>query len=284
MAVSASSLSRVRMAGPLMPFAGEFTTRLQQAGYRPLTVANELRVVAHLSRWLDGQSLTAADMSIDRIEQYLRARRSAGLVARPSRQTLGVLLDVLASAGVIVAAGPAAPASPSQRLLASYHDYLLQERALAPTTAEAYLRYTRRFLAKRPRDALAGLTAADITRAVLLESQSGGVGATQYFVAGLRSFLRYCFAEGLVPNDLSGAALSATGKRRASLPRGVSQAAVDALLDSCDLRRADGRRDYAVLLVLVRLGLRASEVAALTLDDIDWRAGQIVVHGKGAPR
>src|SRR6266851_4945181 len=129
---------------------------------------------------------------------------------------------------------------------------------------------------------LAGVCAKDVTEAVLRESAAVSVSATQFFVAGLRSFLRFCFIEGQVPVDLSQAALPVTGRRRSPLPRGIAKADARALLGGCDRRSALGRRDYAVLVTLLRLGLRAGEVARLRLDDIDWRAGELVVRGKGA--
>jgi integrase/recombinase XerD len=125
------------------------------------------------------------------------------------------------------------------------------------------------------------VTAADVTAAVLAESGRVSVSAVQYFICGLRSFLRFCFAEGLVPADLSPAVLSMTGRRRTALPLGISQADAAALLDSCDRSCPLGRRDYAIVVTLLLLGLRAGEAAALTLDDIDWRAGEITVRGKG---
>jgi integrase len=124
------------------------------------------------------------------------------------------------------------------------------------------------------------LCAGDVTRAVLAEAGRLSVGSAQYFVAALRAFLRYCFLSGLVEADLSASALPVTGRRRLTLPRGISSAQAMALLSSCDRRSSAGRRDYAVIVLLLRLGLRAGEVAALCLEDIDWRAGQITVHGK----
>jgi integrase/recombinase XerD len=102
----------------------------------------------------------------------------------------------------------------------------------------------------------------------------------RYGVA-LRSFLRYCYLTGLVERDLSGAALPVSGRRRSLLPQGITPTQAKALLRACDRRRASGRRDYAVIVLLLRLGLRAREVATLRLDDLDWRAGQLAVHGKG---
>jgi integrase/recombinase XerD len=117
---------------------------------------------------------------------------------------------------------------------------------------------------------------------VLRESGGMSVTATQTFVSGVRSFLRFCFIEGLLDTDFSQAALLVRGRSSSSLPRGISRADARALLGSCDRRQALGRRDYAIILTLLRLGLRRSEVAGLTLEDIDWRAGELVVRGKGA--
>jgi integrase/recombinase XerD len=125
------------------------------------------------------------------------------------------------------------------------------------------------------------VAAADVTGAVLAEYAAKSVGAGQYYVAALRSFLRFCRMEGLVSADLSAAALTVTGRRSSLLPKGISADDGRALLRTCDRRQPVGCRDYAVLLILLRLGLRAGEVARLRLEDIDWRAGQIVVRGKG---
>lgn len=149
-------------------------------------------------------------------------------------------------------------------------------------TALAYAGYARRFLGGLSGDGeLSRATAGDVTAAVLRESVAVSAASAQYFVTALRSFLRFCFMEGLVEADLSAAALAVTGRRRSSLPMGIRRTDAAALLAGCDGRRAIGRRDYAVIITLLRLGLRAGEAARLTLDDVDWRSGEIVVHGKG---
>jgi site-specific recombinase XerD len=125
------------------------------------------------------------------------------------------------------------------------------------------------------------VTAADITRAVTAEAGRVSVGSVQYYVAAVRAFLRFCHIKGLVTADLSAAALTVTGRRSSLLPKGISSGEAATLLHSCDRRTPSGWRDYAVLVTLLRLGLRAGELAGLRLEDIDWRAGQLVVHGKG---
>ena len=172
--------------------------------------------------------------------------------------------------------------SSTDALLASFERYLLAERGLAAGTARGYVRHAARFLAGFSPRAIADVTAADVTQAVLRESAAVSVSATQFFVAALRAFLRFCFVEGLMQVDLSQAALPVTGRRRSALPRGITPAEARALLESCDRRSALGRRDYAIFITLLRLGLRRSEVAGLRLDDIDWRASELVVVGKGA--
>jgi len=180
-----------------------------------------------------------------------------------------------------VAAEPAArPVSATDALLASFERYLLAERGLAAGTVAGYLDQARRFLAGLTAG-LAEVTSAEVSAAVLRVSAPVSVATAQNFVFGLRAFLRFCFLEGLIEAGLSEAALPVTGRRRFALPRGIADADVQAILASCDRRTALGRRDYAIVILLVRLGLRRGEVAALSLDDIDWQAGELVVRGKG---
>jgi integrase/recombinase XerD len=275
-----TKVSKVLMVGPLVPFADDLSSSLAAAGYTPLSVVNQLRLLAHVSRWMDGHDYSVTDLTGEVLEEYLAAAHAAGRLSLCSQGGLAHLLRALP----IPPANPDPPAvSSTERLLASYRQHLLNERGLAESTTAAYLLRASRFLAWTAADGrVAVLTTGDVTRAVLRESQSVSVGSTQFFVAALRSFLRFCFVEGLITVDLSPAALAVTGRRRSTLPRGITPKDARALLRSCDRRQAAGRRDYAVIMTLLRLGLRAEEVARLTLDDIDWRAGEIVVHGKGS--
>jgi integrase/recombinase XerD len=223
-------------------------------------------------------------LSGDRVEQFLVWQRAGGRHrCQWSRPWLVCLLEVLRGLGVLRVEEPAAAGSQTDLLLASFERYLIAQRGLAAGTVCGYVTHARRFLdGLAPGRGLAGLTAGEVTGAVLRKAASGAsVSATQYFVSGLRSFLRFCFVEGLVEADLSRASLAVTGRRRSPLPKGISRADAQALLGGCDRRRALGRRDYAVIITLLRLGLRAREVAGLLLDDIDWRAGEFVVRGKG---
>lgn len=278
-----SRVSRVVMDGPLAPFADAYNRELSQRRYTPLTRVNQLRQVARLSRWLETDGLGVAELTAVRVDEFLALQRvNRGQHGQWSRPGLVCLLEVLQQLGALAAVEPTREASPTEVLLGSFERYLLDERALAPGTVRNYVQHASRFLGGLSPSGLGGVRATDVTAAVLRESAAVSVSATQNFVAGLRSFLRFCFITAAVEVDLSHAALPATGRRRSSLPRGISQSDATALLGSCDRRSALGRRDHAMITTLLRLGLRASELAGLRVDDIDWRAGELVVRGKRA--
>jgi len=172
--------------------------------------------------------------------------------------------------------------SPAEVMEAGFVSYLRRERGVAAVTVDAYVSDVRRFLAHRGGSGLGDLTAAEVSQAVLGGVAGRSPASVRRYGCALRSFLRYCHLAGLIENDLSAAALPVSGRRRSLLPQGISGEQARALLRACDRRRATGRRDYAVIVLMLRLGLRAREVAALRLEDIDWRAGQVTVHGKRA--
>jgi len=170
---------------------------------------------------------------------------------------------------------------PSEVLVDGFVGYLRSERGVSELTIDAYVIEVRRFLSGRGGGELRALTAADVSAAVLGEVGRRSPATVRRYGCALRSFLRFFYLTGLVDRDLSAAALPVSGRRRSLLPQGITPEQAKALLRACDRRRAAGRRDYAVIVVMLRLGLRATEVATLRLDDLDWRAGQVTVHGKG---
>jgi integrase/recombinase XerD len=277
-----SKVCEVRVRGPLAAIAEDFRVGLLEAGYTPLTAVNKLRSVGYLSRWLEARELEASDLTEERIQEYLRGRRAEGHDWEISRHALRPILDLLAGRGILPPPSSAPSADGVEALLARFFRYLLEERGLVASTAVAYVRRVRGFLQSRAPDGdVRQLSAADVPDAIRTESTGLSVATTQTFVSVMRLFLRFCHLEGLTDADLSAAALSITGRRHSPLPRGIPRSDVSAMLRSCDRRTAVGRRDHAVLTALLRLGLRAKELASLTLEDVDWRAAEIVVHGKG---
>jgi len=278
---STSSVCKVTVTGPLVPFADAYQQELKGRGYAPSTIGVKLGQLARLSCWLEVRCLTAGSLTRVVVDEFVAEQRALGDVAFGRRPGLSALVDVLRGLGVLEHE-PEPPGSRAEEPLASFERYLLSERGLAVRTVEAYVAYAGRFLEGLGGDGVvAGLTAGEVTQAVLRESERVSVSSAQYFVAALRSFLRFCLIGGLLQSDLSPAALTVGGRRGSLLPKRIGRADAKALLWSCDRREAVGRRDYAVIVMLLRLGLRASEVAVLRLDEIDWRAGKIVVSGKG---
>jgi integrase/recombinase XerD len=273
--------SRVRVTGPLVPYVDGFWAELAAVGYTAWSVEAQLRLMAHVSRWLAARRLGAGDLTPEAIEAFLRARRGEGYVDRLSPRGLVPLLDYLRRLDVVPAAST--PLTPVEQLVQDYCEYLLRERGMAARAVTRRGQIARRFLAERGqpiREALRGLSTAEITAFVLRESTRGSEASTRTVIDGLRSLLRYLHVEGWTPMPLV-QAVPSVAKRHHSLPRPLPAGHVAALLDSCDQESAVGVRDYAILTLLVRLGLRVAEITRLRLDDFDWNAGELLVRGKG---
>ena len=268
--------------GPLEQYAPGFRSWLLDQGYTPLGTVPKLQLMAHVSRWLERGGLTAAGLTEQEAGRFLAARHAAGTRWPKSLAGLRPLLDYLGGLGVLPPEPPEPPRDAASVLIAEFTEYLRSERGLAPMTVAAYSSKAARFLARYAPDGdPAVITPGDVSAAVVAEASGRSASAGQYFACSLRAFLRYCHVRGLVDADVSAAALSVTGRRTTMLPRGLEPGQVEALLASCDRDEPVGRRDYAVIWLLARLGLRAGEAARLRLDDISWRAGETGIRGKG---
>ncbi len=171
-----------------------------------------------------------------------------------------------------------------EALLERYQRYLTAERGLVDASAGVYVRSVRPFLAERASTGgldLEHLTAGDVSAFVVGACRDGRNGSPKPMVSALRSLLMFLHVEGLICEGLTSAVPSVAHWRLAGLPRALEAGQARRLLASCDRRTTIGRRDFAILTLLVRLGLRRGEVAALRLEDIDWSAGEILVRGKG---
>jgi site-specific recombinase XerD len=244
-------------------------------------VQRHLQLAGGLSKFLQRHGLVASDLSPELIEQFTAALRARNRSWRPTARSLSWLVDYLAEIGVVTARADAQKRSGEQVVIERYREYLAVERALEPDTIANYVRVMARFVTVHAGRDLRELTAADVSGFMTAQTRHGSPRAAERLATGLRSFLGFALVEGLISMPLAGAVPSVARWSGAMLPRGLTSTQVAALLASCDQRRTVGQRDYAILVLLVRLGLRAAEVAALRLDDIDWRAGEIVVRGKG---
>jgi len=275
-------VSKVRMSGPLTPFTFGFAGELRRVGYREHPICDQVRLMAHLSRWLSARNLDVTDLTSEACHAFLDARREAGYILWLSPKALEPLLQYLRGIDALPPEPEIAP-SPAAAVLEAYRQYLTSEKGLTASTANGYIHLVHRFVGTRGRVAgepdLRGLTARDVTRYMV--THVVGHGSAKLTVTSLRSFLNFLHVNGVVDSSLGSAVPSVFGSRLAGLPQALEPGHIQRMLASCDRNSVVGRRDFAVLTMLTRLGLRRGEVAALDLEDVDWRSGDLVVRGKG---
>lgn len=271
-----SRVCAVAVSGPLAGVADRFGAALAEQGYTSLSAANQLRLLAHLSRWMSAELLVAAELGDVELGRFLAARRRAGYTCWLSWRGLRPLVTVLRAEGVIPCPPVPVP-SAMDVLMADFVEFLRVERGLAASTVAARERVARRFLSDVD---IEGLCAADVVAYVGGACQGVAVGTAKLQLTGLRSLLRFLHVSGRVGSDLSPAVLTAAGWRDTGVPKGLTGDEVARLMAACDRDGPPGCRDRALVLLLVRLGLRRGEAARLRLADIDWRGGELTVVGK----
>jgi site-specific recombinase XerD len=262
-----------------------FSAGLLDLGHKLSTIRSKLWVVRDLTRWMCKKHLAVGDLDERRIDEYLHARRRRGRSCRGFGPTALRLLEQLRSGGIVRKPMAAAVAdSPVAALLGRYAGYLRRERALEDGTIAAYQSFVRAFVMERLGAHAAGpdsLRPGHVRDFLLSRVGRMAPSRAQFMATALRSFLRFLFLRDETTTDLSLAIPTVRRWRLSSVPRHLPARDVERLLRACDRSSATGRRDYAILLLLARLGLRASEVLALQLGDLHWREGEIAVRGKG---
>ena len=273
-----------RRAGALGPYLDSFIATVSELGYARSTVRERLRVLDDLERWLQRKHLALVALEEQVLTQFLEQRRRQGRLRKCASRTVHHFLEHLREKGIVQSPEPTIDESPLTALQKRYENYLRKERGLSPVTVAGYWPFLRRFLVERfggERICLRELAPDDISGFLLRHARSSSPGVAKLMVTALRSFFRFLFRHGETERDLAGAVPTVASWRLAGVPRHLEADEVERVVQSCDRSTSVGRRDYAILLLLARLGLRASEVIALELDDIDWRAGVLTVRGKG---
>jgi len=278
--------TQILVSGPLAQFAPGFAGELLQQGYTTNSARLQMHLMAHLSRWLSDVGLDVHAFSGTEVERYLSARRAAGCSNHRGSRAMRPMLDYLRELEVVSTPPDFSPKGPVEEMLELYRRYLTVERGLVSTTAHGYLHAVRPFLHDRIHPGgleldFEHLSTADVTAFVVSHCNQQSRGSAKMTVSALRSLLWFLHVEGMVKRPLAAAVPSVARRRLMGLPKGLEPAQVRCLLASCDRRTRFGRRDFAILTMLVRLGLRIGEVASLELDNINWQAGEIVVNGKG---
>lgn len=267
--------------GPLAPFAEGFIAQLANLSYSTQAVKSHRGLLVHLSQWLAERRLGVRELTPEVSATFLQMRRDAGFVTKVSDRGLQPLVSYLRELGELCE--PSVIGSPSAELVDRFRRYQLEERGLAPDVVSNYARMAHLFLGTRSDPvpvSLAELSAADVSSFVLEQCGKRSVADAHNVISGLRAFLRFLYVEAWTQRDLA-SAVPNLPRRRRDLPRALEAEHVARLLTSCDRAMPVGIRDFAILTVLTRLGVRAGEVARLELRDVDWHAGEVLIRGKG---
>jgi site-specific recombinase XerD len=279
------SVSESRLEpGRLGPFVDGYRAWLLERGYASGSVEHELRFLSMLGRWMVAEDLAVAQLDGDVILAFVEAHSAQGsvpsVIARGSRS----LLIYLRELGVVSPERGDA-VTPLGELIEGYRAWLVGERGLAPLTVARYVALAARFLGERVSTVdelgVKDLSGERVTAFLLRECERLSIDSAKGKVGELRSLLRFLFVRGLIDLALGDAVPPVAGWRDTGIPRSVPPADVEQLIASCDRSTLDGARDAAIVLLLARLGIRSIEVARLELADLDWRAGELLVRGKG---
>ena len=268
--------------GPLGPYMDSYEAEMRSKGYAQQTREVQIRLVADFGCWLSKRQVQAQEITSDLFRPYLRTRARRRRPTRNDLSALQRLLELLRRQGVVALPSPP-ETTPAGRVQGDFCVYLRQERALTSTTQACYTAFVGEFLTQRfgagPVD-LSLLCAADITGFVRRRAATIQSKRVQLMTTALRSFLRFARYRGDIEKDLAACIPAVANWKQSTLPRALPADQVEQVLNSVDRKTAIGRRDYAILLILARLGLRAGEIRALTLEDLDWQEGLITVRGK----
>jgi integrase/recombinase XerD len=274
--------------GPLAAHINSFAKSVREKGYAKNSIHRKVLLTACFSRWLKQRRVRLRGVTSDHAARYLQYRGQRVRLHPGDAAALRHLIDFLRRDGVVPAEKIATPRlTPAEQCAQAYEQYLRETRALANATVINYLPFIRDFLKGRfgnGRVTLSRLRACDVVKFVQREAPRLHLKRAKLMTTALRSFLQYARFRGEVTLDLAAAVPVVANWSMPSIPRAIAADQVRQLLASINRRTAMGHRDYAILLLLARLGLRSGEVAFLELDDIDWNAGQLRVRGKRGQR
>jgi len=280
-------LSRVP-EGPLAAYLGPFAESLNRQGYTQRYIHRQVMLAACFSRWLKQTDVPPHYITSEHPAQFLRFRYRRRRPNQGDTAALGHIIEFLRGERVIPAQKVSTgQLTPAEQYVQAYEQYLREERVLAEATIVNYVPFIDRFLKDRfgaEPVKLSNLRATDVVEFVQRQARQLHLKRAKLLTTALRSFLQYARYRGEIGLDLATVVPCVANWSMPSIPRGIEPDQVHRLLSQIDRSTAVGRRDYAILLLLARLGLRAGEVAFLDLEDIDWKAGCLSVHGKSGRR
>jgi integrase/recombinase XerD len=270
--------------GPIASHITSFSGFLAKRGYSYATGQRYVREVGHLSRWLDQRQIDIVQLNEKTIQVYFRSRKK-GLHSRLKKGPYLQLLKYLRQNNIIET--PTVENTPNNECLGQYREHLLKNHGISEETIRGRIRHVRCFLTFR--FGIGGLEFSkllprDIERFLLDRSRQCKAMSIKVITSALRCFLRFLQFQGDISTELIDSVPSISSWRHREIPGYLVAEDINLLLQHCKCDTLQGKRDLAILLLLIRLGLRAIEICRLTLDDIDWHGGFITVLGKNGKR
>jgi len=273
-------LDRLRV-GPLARYLDTYLKRIELEGFLPSSVPMQMYAIARFSNWLQTMQLDLHQVNEATIDRFLS--RDPNIIHCAESASLRRVLALLRASG-LTASKPPESKNCRQRFIDEYRSYLRQERGLAEASLLNYVPFAEELLSSRFGDSdmdLPKLTANDITKFIQGRAYQLSPGRAKLLVTALRSFLRYLRHQGEISVDLAACVPPVAVWSLSTVPKFLPAGTVQRVLDQCERNTPDGKRNYAVLLLLARLGLRACEIVVMTLDDIDWDNGRLTIRCKG---
>lgn len=272
--------------GQFGPFMDTYASELKEASYSYQSAQQHLRLVEGFGKWLKYSRIDIKQATSQHIEKYIAYRnrnqqrtKFTGILTALKR-----ILRIVGSADVAGGGLLQDKRTPVEQVADEFDQHLLQNRGLAQATTRYYRENARKFLKDRFNNGavdLALLSTKDVLNFVRKNVRSQNTKQAKLLITSLRSFFRFAKYRGYIVLDLEACVPTVPNWSKTEIPRWISQEKIKSILSQCKRNTTTGRRDYAILLLLARLGLRSSEVANLKLEDIDWREGYITVKGKG---
>lgn len=272
---------------PLDPHLPAFTFSLQAQGYSAASLRSKIQVICNFNRWLGSRALKVCDLDERVINLFFEEHPRAGYVRRGDHSSLCSLLEWLRDANQIRPLLPQVEDCKPYSIESEFTIYLKEERGLSQTTLRSYMPVIHSFLSRYSASGtiqFSEIHILDITRFIVSLASRVSRHSVQLATSALRVFFRFLRYRGDITSDLAAAVPTVADWKMSPIPKHLEPDDVERLLTNCDQTTAVGIRNYGILFLLARLGLRAGEVVAMTLDDIDWDAGVINIRGKGGRR
>jgi site-specific recombinase XerD len=262
-----------------------FASLLSEKGHPRGVAMAKIHVVAGLGKWMGIKCIRVEILDEQILRKYLRHRKKYKCTKSIDWAALRDFLMLLRRSGVVVTPAPKKDSGEVYGFESSFTQYLLQERGLKQITIDGYISAVRLFLHERfgcesvqPSE----LQPKDAADFILRRGQDCSSGHVRHLASALRSYFRFLYLHGETAVDLTISVPRVAGWRLSGLPKYLEPEQINLLLQSCDKSNPTGRRNHAIFLLLVRLGLRAGELIRMELNDIDWDAGEIIIRGKGS--